>query len=226
MKEKHNRLCRRLNYQFKDPELLKAAMTHRSARGLNNERLEFLGDSILGLVIARSLYEKFPTATEGQLSRMRASLVKGDTLAQMASELELGECLFLGSGELKSGGFRRSSILEDAMEAVIGAVERDSGLQAAQDLVLHLYKQRLEQVDMDASSKDPKTRLQEYLQGLGKPLPMYEVVQISGDTHDQSFVVSCSIEGVAKPVQGKGGSRRKAEQSVANKLLDILEKQK
>jgi len=201
-------------------------MTHRSARGVNNERLEFLGDSILGLVIARALYEKFPSATEGQLSRMRASLVKGDTLAKMAIELDLGECLFLGSGELKSGGFRRSSILEDAMEAVIGAVERDGGLQAAQNLVLHLYKQRLEQVDMEASSKDPKTRLQEYLQGQGKPLPVYEVVQISGDTHDQNFIVSCRIEGETKPVQGKGGSRRKAEQSAANKLLHILEKQK
>ncbi|MDH5184130.1 MAG: ribonuclease III [Gammaproteobacteria bacterium] len=226
MKEKHTRLCRRLSYQFNDPSLLQAAMTHRSARGVNNERLEFLGDSILGLVIARALYEKFPSATEGQLSRMRASLVKGDTLAKMAIELDLGECLFLGSGELKSGGFRRSSILEDAMEAVIGAVERDGGLQAAQNLVLHLYKQRLEQVDMEASSKDPKTRLQEYLQGQGKPLPVYEVVQISGDTHDQNFIVSCRIEGETKPVQGKGGSRRKAEQSAANKLLHILEKQK
>jgi len=200
-------------------------MTHRSARGLNNERLEFLGDSILGLVIARALYEKFPKATEGQLSRMRASLVKGETLAQMATELELGECLFLGSGELKSGGFRRSSILEDAMEAVIGAVERDGGLQAAQDLVLHLYKQRLEEVDLDASTKDPKTRLQEYLQGLGKPLPAYEVVRISGDTHDQTFVVSCRIEDLAKPAQGKGGSRRKAEQAAAQKVLDTLDKQ-
>lgn len=201
-------------------------MTHRSARGLNNERLEFLGDSILGLVIARALYEKFPKATEGQLSRMRASLVKGETLAEMATELELGECLFLGSGELKSGGFRRSSILEDAIEAVIGAVERDGGLQAAQDLVLHLYKQRLDEVDLDASTKDPKTRLQEHLQGQGKALPVYEVVRISGDTHDQTFVVSCSIEDLSKPAQGKGGSRRKAEQAAAQKVLDTLEKQK
>ncbi|MDH5360023.1 MAG: ribonuclease III [Gammaproteobacteria bacterium] len=226
MKEKHNRLCRRLSYQFKDPSLLQAAMTHRSARGLNNERLEFLGDSILGLVIARALYEKFPKASEGQLSRMRASLVKGETLAQMATELELGECLFLGSGELKSGGFRRSSILEDAMEAVIGAVERDGGLQAAQDLVLHLYRQRLDEVDLDASTKDPKTRLQEYLQGLGKSLPAYEVIRISGDTHDQTFVVSCRIEDLAKPAQGKGGSRRKAEQAAAQKVLDTLDNQK
>jgi len=201
-------------------------MTHRSARGLNNERLEFLGDSILGLVIARALYEKFPKASEGQLSRMRASLVKGETLAQMATELELGECLFLGSGELKSGGFRRSSILEDAMEAVIGAVERDGGLQAAQDLVLHLYRQRLDEVDLDASTKDPKTRLQEYLQGLGKSLPAYEVIRISGDTHDQTFVVSCRIEDLAKPAQGKGGSRRKAEQAAAQKVLDTLDNQK
>lgn len=224
MKEKHNRLCRRLNYQFKDLSLLQAAMTHRSARGLNNERLEFLGDSILGLVIARSLYEKFPTASEGQLSRMRASLVKGDTLAQMAQELELGECLLLGSGELKSGGFRRSSILEDAMEAVIGAVERDGGLEAAQELVLHLYAKRLQQVDLDASTKDPKTRLQEYMQGQGKPLPVYEVVDISGDTHDQTFIVNCFVEDQPKPTRGKGGSRRKAEQSAANKLLQLLEK--
>ena len=225
MKEKHNRLCRRLNYQFNDPSLLQAAMTHRSARGLNNERLEFLGDSILGLVIARSLYEKFPTASEGQLSRMRASLVKGDTLAQMALELELGECLLLGSGELKSGGFRRSSILEDAMEAVIGAVERDGGLEAAQELVLHLYAERLQQVSLDASTKDPKTRLQEYMQGQGKPLPVYEVVDISGDTHDQTFIVNCFVEERSDPTRGKGGSRRKAEQAAASKLLDILEKQ-
>jgi len=224
--EKHKRLCRRLNYEFKDLALLKAAMTHRSARGVNNERLEFLGDSILGLVIARSLFEKFPMATEGQLSRMRSSLVKGDTLAALANELELGECLFLGSGELKSGGFRRSSILEDAIEAVIGAVERDGGLEAAQELVLHLYKKRLAEVDLDASTKDPKTRLQEFLQGQGKPLPIYEVMKISGDTHDQTFIVSCRIEDMAKPVEGKGGSRRKAEQSAANKLLNILEKQK
>ena len=223
MNETHNRLCKRLSYRFKDPTLLETAMTHRSARGLNNERLEFLGDAILGLVIARALYEKFPGATEGQLSRLRASLVKRDTLAKLAQELELGECLFLGSGELKSGGFRRSSILADAMEAVIGAVERDGGLEAAQELVLHLYSKRLVEVDIKRAGKDPKTRLQEYLQGRAMPLPNYEVAKVSGEVHAQTFTVECRIEALDLTTQGKGSSRRKAEQAAAEQALAQLE---
>jgi len=219
LNETHNRLCKRLSYRFNDPSLLETAMTHRSARGLNNERLEFLGDAILGLVIARALYEKFPGASEGQLSRLRASLVKRDTLAKLALELELGECLFLGSGELKSGGFRRSSILADAMEALIGAVERDGGLEAAQELVLHLYRQRLEEVDLERASKDPKTRLQELLQGRALPLPQYEVAEVTGKVHNQTFIVECRVEGLDVTTHGKGSSRRKAEQAAAEQAL-------
>jgi ribonuclease-3 len=221
--EKHNRLCKRLSYRFEDPLLLETAMTHRSARGLNNERLEFLGDAILGLVIARALYEKFPDASEGQLSRLRASLVKRDTLAKLAQELELGECLFLGSGELKSGGFRRSSILADAMEAVIGAVERDGGLEAAQELVLHLYRQHLEEVDLKRAAKDPKTRLQEYLQGRAMALPEYEVAEVSGKVHSQTFEVACRVAAMDITTRGTGSSRRKAEQAAAELALAQLE---
>lgn len=198
-------------------------MTHRSARGLNNERLEFLGDAILGLVIARALYEKFPGASEGQLSRLRASLVKRDTLAKLALELELGECLFLGTGELKSGGFRRSSILADAMEALIGAVERDGGLEAAQELVLHLYRQRLDEVDLQRASKDPKTRLQELLQGRAMSLPQYEVSEVTGKVHNQTFIVECSVEALDITTRGRGTSRRKAEQAAAEKALLKIE---
>jgi ribonuclease-3 len=223
LEEKHNQLCRRLSYRFNDPSLLETAMTHRSARGINNERLEFLGDAILGLVIARALYEKFPDASEGQLSRLRASLVKRDTLAKLAHELELGECLFLGSGELKSGGFRRSSILADAMEAVIGAVERDGGLEAAQELVLHLYRQRLDEVDLKRAAKDPKTRLQEYLQGRAMALPQYEVVEVSGKVHSQTFEVECQVEARDITTHGTGSSRRKAEQAAAEQALERLE---
>jgi len=223
LNETHNRLCKRLSYRFKDPSLLETAMTHRSARGLNNERLEFLGDAILGLVIARALYEKFPGASEGQLSRLRASLVKRDTLAKLALELDLGECLFLGTGELKSGGFRRSSILADAVEALIGAVERDGGLEAAQELVLHLYRQRLEEVDLQRASKDPKTRLQELLQGRAMPLPQYEVSEVNGKVHNQTFIVECQVEALGITSRGKGTSRRKAEQAAAELALLKIE---
>lgn len=223
MNDSHNRLCKRLSYRFRDPSLLETAMTHRSARGLNNERLEFLGDAILGLVIARALYEKFPQASEGELSRLRASLVKRDTLAKLAQELELGECLFLGSGELKSGGYRRSSILADAMEAVIGAVERDGGLEAARDLILHLYRQRLEDVDLGRAAKDPKTRLQEYLQGRAMALPVYEVVEVTGEVHAQTFTVACQVSDLNLTTRARGGSRRKAEQAAAEKALEKLE---
>ncbi|MBD3670412.1 MAG: ribonuclease III, partial [Gammaproteobacteria bacterium] len=158
-----------------------------------------------------------------QLSRLRAALVKRDTPAKLAAELELSESLFLGSGELKSGGFRRSSILADAMEAVIGAVERDGGLEAAQELVLHLYRKHLQDLDIKRASKDPKTRLQEFLQARGMPLPDYEVDKVSGEVHDQTFHVKCHVAAKELTTQGRGGSRRKAEQAAAEQALNQLE---
>lgn len=180
------RLSQRLGYQFKDGALLQQALTHRSFSRKNNERLEFLGDAILNCTIAQQLYNRFPKAREGQLSRLRAHLVKGETLAELGREFELGECLRLGSGELKSGGFRRDSILADAIEAIIGAISLDQSLDAAQSVIVQWFEQRLQELNLSDNIKDSKTRLQEFLQSRKAPLPQYSVREVSGEAHDRS----------------------------------------
>jgi ribonuclease-3 len=211
-----------LGHEFADPELLVMALTHRSAGSKNNERLEFLGDSIINHIVADALYQRFPRAREGDLSRMRASLVKGDTLAELARELQLGEYLLLGPGERKSGGYRRSSILADTLEALAGAIVLDAGYERCRDCVLCWFGTRLDQLAAGAVDKDAKTRLQEYLQGRGNPLPEYELVAVEGDDHDQQFSVACRLSRPQLVVQGSGSSRRKAEQAAARDALQRL----
>ncbi len=222
MNDKLNRLASLLGHQFADADLLKRAITHRSAGSRHNERLEFLGDSILSLVIAETLYQRFPDVSEGDMSRMRATLVREKTLAELAREFDLGEYLILGPGELKSGGFRRESILADTVEAIIGAIYLDAGMDVIRQLLLNWYAQRLEEIRPGAEQKDPKTRLQEFLQGRRRPLPSYVVVKVKGEAHNQEFTVQCEIEGVTPSVVGVGSSRRKAEQAAAEKALEQL----
>lgn len=217
-----DRLSKRLGYQFSQAELLTQALTHRSHARKNNERLEFLGDAILNCTIAQQLYQRFPNAREGQLSRLRAHLVKGETLAELGRAFELGDCLKLGSGELKSGGFRRDSILADAVEAIIGAISLDSDLPTAQKVVVSWYEERLSELNLRDNIKDSKTRLQEFLQARKAPLPSYHVSLVSGEAHDQTFVVDCEVEGLDQPTQGQGNSRRIAEQEAARAALNAL----
>jgi len=217
-------LSKRIGYTFKDESLLLQALTHRSAKGVHNERLEFLGDSILGFVIAEALYQQFPKHDEGDLTRMRSSLVKGVTLAELGRHFKLGEHLILGAGELKSGGHKRDSILEDAIEAIIGAVYLDSGQAACKKLILQWFEQRLSIIKPGNEQKDPKTRLQEFLQGRKIGLPEYEVTEISGQSHNQQFTVRCTTSVINKAVIAKGTSRRKAEQSAAQQVLDLIKK--
>lgn len=217
-------LLRRLDYRFADPTLLDSALTHRSAGGSNNERLEFLGDAVLGLVIAEALYRRYPEASEGELSRLRASLVRKQTLAELARDLDLGEYLRLGSGELKSGGYRRDSILADALEAIFGAVYLDSGFAACESLIRALYAERFARLPAEAVAvKDAKTRLQEHLQGRHLERPDYAVVSISGDAHAQVFDVECRVAGLDRSARGTGSSRRRAEQQAAQRMLDLLD---
>jgi len=217
-----DRLQRTLEYPFRDVALLTQALTHRSKGSTNNERLEFLGDSILGFVAADLLYVKFDNAPEGHLSRFRASLVKKETLAELAREFSLGDYLLLGSGELKSGGFRRDSILADTLEAIIGAIYLDNGLDGARNFVEKCLAPRLANLSTEKELKDPKTRLQELLQARHFLLPDYTVVNTSGDEHDQRFEVSCTVKGLDQAVIGIGSSRRKAEQAAAEQALNIL----
>ncbi|HBC0007167.1 TPA: ribonuclease III [Vibrio parahaemolyticus] len=217
-----DKLERKLGYQFKDAGLINLALTHRSANSKHNERLEFLGDSILSFVIADDLYHRFPKVNEGDMSRMRATLVRGHTLAELGREFDLGDYLKLGPGELKSGGFRRDSILADAVEAIIGAIYLDSDIEKVRSIVLSWYNSRLEAIKPGVSQKDPKTRLQEFLQGRRKPLPVYTVTNIKGEAHNQEFTIECEVAGVDKPVIGKGTSRRKAEQAAAETALEQL----
>ncbi len=217
------KLQRKLGYHFRQHDLLVQALTHRSANSKHNERLEFLGDSILSFVVANDLYHRFPKVDEGDMSRMRATLVRGNTLAEIAREFELGECLRLGPGELKSGGFRRESILADTVEALIGGIFLDSDIQTIERIILDWYKSRLDEISPGDKQKDPKTRLQEYLQGRHLPLPTYLVVQVKGEAHDQEFTIDCQISGIEQPVTGVGSSRRKAEQAAAEQALKILE---
>ena len=211
------------------PETLRAsplyeqALTHRSAAGANYERLEFLGDALLGFVIGEQLYRQFPKASEGDLSRLRAALVKRETLASIARERRLGDHLRLGSGELKSGGFRRDSILADTVEALIGAHYLVLGMEPAREFVLGLYSERLEALPSAESLKDPKTRLQELLQGRGLPVPEYTLLETSGEAHRQTFRIACRVAAHDLIVEAAGSSRRKAEQAGAEAALKALE---
>lgn len=217
-----DRLQRKIGYQFKQLSLLKQALTHRSAAVQNNERLEFLGDAILNLTIGEALFHQFPKCNEGELSRMRASLVREPTLAILARQFELGDYLSLGAGELKSGGFRRESILADCVEAIIGAISLDSDLNTTREIVQKWYQALLEQIKPGDNQKDAKTRLQEYLQGKRLPLPNYKVVDIKGEAHCQLFTVQCQIANDERIFVGTGSSRRKAEQMAAEKILQEL----
>lgn len=213
---------RSFGHVFSRPALRDAALTHRSAGAEHNERLEFLGDSILNCSVARLLYDAHPEADEGELSRLRASLVSGETLAQIAGELGLGEHLRLGGGELKSGGFRRASILADALEAMLGAIFLDSGFEAAAAAVGRLMGPRMSDLPAANLLKDPKTRLQEMLQARGLALPVYTLTAVAGDAHEQSFTISCKVPILELAAVGEGGSRRRAEQLAAARLLDLL----
>ena len=222
MKPDIDKLCRQLDYRFVDPDLLHQALTHRSAGGLNNERLEYLGDAILGFVVADALYRHFPEASEGQLSRLRASLVKRDTLAKIAREYDLGVFLNLGPGELRSGGHARASILADGVEAIFAAIYLDGGYPAVRAVILNIFSPRIEMLNIDDHQKDPKTRLQELLQARKLELPSYEVTGVSGDPHQQTFRVLCRVEELQCETEGTGSSRRKAEQDAAARLLSTL----
>jgi ribonuclease-3 len=215
-------LQQRLQHQFADAGLLKRAITHRSFSSDHNERLEFLGDSVLGVVVADMLYRRLQNLPEGDLSRVRANLVKQDTLHQLAVSLGLPEVILLGEGEMRSGGQKRPSILADALEAVIGAVYLDAGFAAAQALVQSLYQAVQINPEMDAIGKDPKTELQEWLQGRRMKLPSYRVVATLGAAHKQSFDVECEIPELKRAERGIGGSRRAAEQAAATAMLEIL----
>jgi ribonuclease-3 len=217
------RLQRALGYEFSDPGLLKLALTHRSAGKHNNERLEFLGDSIVNHVVAEVLFRRYNDVREGDLSRMRASLVKGVTLAELALEMDLGDHLVLGAGERKSGGRRRQSILADTLEAVAGAILLDGGFDSCRECVLRWYGTRFEELSLGNAGKDPKTRLQEFLQGRGCPLPEYELKAVTGEDHSQEFHVACRLQKPALVVEAAGNSRRKAEQAAASRTLEKLE---
>jgi ribonuclease-3 len=216
------RLQRALGYQFSNPELLELALTHSSAGGRNNERLEFLGDSIVNHIVAEAVFRRFPRASEGEMSRMRAALVKGDTLAEIGRELQLGDFLRLGSGERKSGGHRRQSILANAFEAVVGAILLDSDAECCRACVLAHFATRLEQLEPGSLDKDAKTRLQEFLQGRSRSLPRYELLEVTGAEHAREFLVACHIDEPQMVAEGKGSSRRKAEQAAAGLALENL----
>lgn len=213
----------RLGYQFSDSDLLKQALTHRSASTNHNERLEYLGDALLGLSIARALYDQKPDVREGGLSRFRADLVRRETLAELAREIDLGSCLELGVGERRSGGNQRASVLADALEAVIGAIFLDGGFTAANEVVLRVFTSRLENLPAELDLIDPKTRLQEYLQGKQLPPPEYLLADVSGAEHARSFNVRCKIPAFELEAKGKGSSRRRAEQAAASIALEQLQ---
>lgn len=218
-------LAKKLGLNFNQPQLFKMALTHRSVGANNNERLEYLGDSILGFVVAEKLYAQFPQAGEGALSRLRASLVNQSSLAELARQLNLGEYLVLGSGELKSGGYRRDSILSDALEAIMGALLLDQGIDVCRQWILTLFAAKFAELSADGWNKDPKTRLQELMQAKRKELPTYELVTMSGAEHAQTFEVECSVEITPQRTRGAGISRKKAEQAAAENMLNLLQTQ-
>jgi ribonuclease-3 len=215
-------LAARLGYVPRDRSLFVVALTHRSAEGPNNERLEFLGDSVLNLLLSERLYREFPTASEGDLSRLRARLVSEAPLAEVAMEMQLGELLALGSGELKTGGFRRQSILADAFEALCGALYLDGGLEAVRTQIGPMFEPRIAALPEPSTLKDAKTRLQEHLQADGRPLPVYTVKRTSGEPHAQIFLVTCAVPHVPVETEGEGPSRRRAEQIAAQAALRAL----
>lgn len=215
-------LTERLGYSFESEELVELALTHRSHSSRNYERLEFLGDSILGFTISAYLFKNFPDLSEGELTRLRASLVRKESLARIARDLELGKHLRLGSGELKSGGFDRDSILADALEALFGAIFIDGGIEAARAAILRVYQEQLQSVDPRSIQKDPKTRLQELLQKKMQSTPDYEVLEVLGEAHAQTFTVQCTVPGLEQAITGKGRSRRTAEQNAAKQALALL----
>ena len=217
-------LCRELDYRFSDPDLLARALTHRSKNADNYERLEFLGDSVLNFTISSLLYDRYPDLSEGELTRLRAGLVKKETLAGLARKYEIGGCLEMGGGELKSGGFERDSILADALEAVIGAVYSDGGVASARAVITRIYQSTLDSLSPQSLQKDPKTRLQELLQRRSAQLPVYNVLEVSGEPHKQLFLVECLVPGIDEPVQGHGVTRRGAEQQAAAKAFGLLTK--
>ena len=215
-------LCRRLGYEFADADLLLRALTHRSAAADNNERLEFLGDGVLNFVIAAALFRRCPEASEGDLSRLRAVLVRGRTLAELALELELGALLILGPGEQRNGSSRRESILADTVEALLGAIYVEAGFDAVQGVILNLFDERLNHLPAPDEAKDAKTRLQEWLQARGRTLPQYALVERSGAKHAERFVAACQLADENMLCEGEGTSRRKAEQAAARCMLERL----
>lgn len=226
----YKELTQNIGYEFKDVSWLELALTHRSIGALNNERLEFLGDSILNFIIADELYKRFPNATEGQLTRMRSHFICEDMLTQIARACHLGKYIILGAGEMRSGGHQRASILADALEAVIGAIYLDNScnLHVAQGVVLQWYDGKFEAFNDKKlqNYKDPKTVLQELLQSKKLNLPEYEIVRVEGERHDQTFYVQCKTSLLEAPVAGVGSSRRKAEQMAAEQVLEILNGQR
>jgi len=219
---RRQRLIQRLGYKFADKSLLELALTHRSCGVKNNERLEFLGDSILNFIMADALFKKFPEAKEGELSRLRAQLVKGDTLAEVAREFELGEQLNLGEGEMKSGGFRRASILADTVEAIIGAIYTEAGMAVCQQHLLDWYAQRLKNLSLNETQKDSKTLLQEYLQSRRSQIPDYKIIATSGESHEQQFTVECRVKLLAKSTTATASNRKQAEKVAAAEALSLL----
>jgi len=215
-------LNKALHYRFRDTDLFVQALTHRSATGRNNERLEFLGDAVLDFVISDLVFKIRPEASEGDLSKLRSSLVKDTSLASLAVDLGLGEYLILGSGERKTGGHRRDSILADALEAIFGAVYLDSGVDAAKEIIEHVFAERLEDLPDAEALRDPKTRLQEWLQARKLALPEYELVSVSGQAHQQRFAVTCTVTELSQTTNGESTTRRKAEQQSAKNMLKIL----
>lgn len=213
----------RIGYSFTRPELLQQALTHRSFSGTNNERLEFLGDSVLNFIIAHQLFNLFPDLPEGDLSRLRAKLVKEASLAEISTSLHLGDALKLGEGELKSAGWRRPSILADALEAIVGAVYLDGGFGAAEKVVALLYRETLTSIDPKVIDKDAKSQLQEYLQSKKMDLPEYQVVTIEGEAHAQTFTVQCLIKKLKLATTGVGTSRRVAEQQAARLAMEKIQ---
>jgi len=224
LKKAETWLEKTLDYQFNDVRLLEQSLTHRSASGDNNERLEFLGDAVLDFVISEVVFRKHSLAPEGDLSRLRASLVKDATLAEIAADFGLGEHLILGSGERKTGGHRRDSILADALEAIFGAVYLDAGFEAASKVIERTFGDRLQEFPAVEELRDPKTRLQEWLQARQMGLPNYELVQVTGQAHRQMFEVSCGINGMEATTRGSGTTRRNAEQQAAGDMLVELHK--
>lgn len=212
-------LAERLGVDLSDPALLARALTHRSHGSVNNERLEYLGDAVLSFLVAEMLFLRFPEASEGELSRFRASLVSGEALAATAASLGLGEQLLLGEGEMKSGGHRRATILADALEAMVGAIYLDQGIEVARRVAGRLFEAAIDTLPSASELKDPKTRLQEWLQGRGHPLPDYTVLEVSGEPHDQRFSVRCDVPGLAISAVADGSSRRRAEQEAAQRIL-------